>query len=99
MVANQGEIVHRTEWYVVRVGADGYEVANLRTGVVEATEKLLPQAILHAENTNSFMVNKLWRWVATQGKQQGEALDRSDDPLAGLAAVEEVDFDGPETVN
>lgn len=76
MAANKGETVHKTEYYEVQIGDDQYDVVNLKTGVVECQEKLLPQAILHAENSNSFMVNKLWRWVAAQGAQNGEALDK-----------------------
>lgn len=68
--------VHETEHYSVVIKDDGYAVVNKKTGVTEASEKLLPQAILHAENSNSFMVNRLWRWVAAQGATQGEALDK-----------------------
>jgi hypothetical protein len=97
VAANTGEICHRTEWYFVRVAdGDQYEVVNRNTGVVEATEKLLPQAILHAENSNSFMVNRLWRWVAAQGKQQGEAMEGTVDPLEALLETGTVE---PSSIN
>ena len=75
-MAGGTEAVHTTEHYAVHVGNDEYEVLNVNTGVIEAREKMLPQAILHAENSNSFIVNRLWRWVAAQGQQNGEALDK-----------------------
>lgn len=78
MATNKGEIVHTTEHYVVVIGDDGYEVRNTKTGVVEYTDKVLPQCILTAENSNSFMVNRLWRWIATQGAQNAEALDKDE---------------------
>ncbi len=90
MASNQGETIHRTEHYVVRIGAGEYEAVNTKTGLIEATEKLLPQAILHAENTNSFMVNRLWRWVAAQGKQQGDTMDR-EEPMQAFNALTDLD--------
>lgn len=70
--------IHETANYFVCIGATGYDVINRNTGVVEATEQMLPQAILHAENSNSFFVNQLWRWVATQGAASREALDKDE---------------------
>lgn len=87
MVENQGAICHELEHYRVTVGETGYDVTNHKTGVVEATEKMLPQAILHAENSNSFLVNKLWRWVAAQGAVNGEALDK--DPSVSTLEIEQ----------
>lgn len=76
MAGDKGSVVHTTNNYHVLIGDNQYDVININTGVIEHQEKVLPQAILHAENSNSFLVNRLWRWVAAQGAQNGEALDK-----------------------
>lgn len=87
MANDKGSVVHTTTHYHVLIGDGTYDIININTGIVEAQEKVLPQAILHAENSNSFMVNRLWRWVAAQGAQNGEALDK--DALTSAFEIEQ----------
>lgn len=70
--------IHENDNYAVMVGGLQprlYQVVNKQTAVVEDEGQSLPNAINFAEHANSFLINKLWEWIAPQGKATRTQMD------------------------
>jgi hypothetical protein len=67
--------IHENDNYAVVVKDGKYCVVNKATAVVEDEGPSLPNAINFAEHANSFLVNKLWEWIAPQGKATRDQMD------------------------
>lgn len=71
--------IHENDNYAVMAGGLGenrkYQVVNKSTAIVEDEGTSLPNAINFAEHANSFLINKLWEWIAPQGKATRTQMD------------------------
>lgn len=63
---------------VVNTTADGYNVVNRITSVVEVQSTSLPECIFAAENLNVILVHRTYEWVA---KQAAERMAAEESPV------------------
>jgi hypothetical protein len=72
--------VHENENYaiVVQGTEPEYAVYNLRTGVVELTTKMLPEAINQAEHSNAYLINRMWEWIGKQAASYTDPVESLD---------------------
>jgi hypothetical protein len=72
----------------VNAGADGYDMVNRETGVIEGENKSLPTLVSEAEQSNCYLIHQTWQWIRRQSEtdnsQAVEVIGLNPDSLEEL---------------